>query len=183
MDTLILPYLNPDNPTLAIDLDNTILDQISGIVRASKGRLSHSDFDEWDKDNSAKMGMTTEQYLQWAWQNPYSEMLSPAFPGADIQLARWHRAGIRIWIATATVLSERDIAGWLGCNGIFYDRIIKIQDKRGIGDLLIDDSPTTCQKFYEAGLPILRYELAWNKHLDHIKSIEWRTSIINNQPK
>lgn len=173
MDALKLPYLNPDNPILAIDLNNTLMDQIAGIVRASKGRLTRADFSEWDVDNSAKMGMSKARYLAWAWQNPYSELLSPPFHNADRQLFRLHQAGVKIWIVTATVMSDREIAGWLWCNGIIFDRIIKTKDKRGIGDLLIDDSPTTCEQFYSSGLPILRYRLAWNEHLSHIPAIRW----------
>jgi len=169
----ILPYLNPARPTVAIDLDNTLLDQISGIVRASKGRLTPADFATWDADNSAKMGMSRDQYLAWAWQNPYSELLSPPFPNADRQLCRLKRAGVAIWIVTATVLSEKEIGGWLWCNGIFFDKIIKTQDKRGLGDILIDDSPSTCAAFYDAGLPILRYRLAWNEHLGHVPGVRW----------
>lgn len=172
MDALKLP-LNPDNPILAVDLNNTLMDQIAGIVRASKGRLTRADFAGWDVDNSAKMGMSKEQYLAWAWQNPYSELLSPPFHNADRQLFRLHRAGVKIWIVTATVMNEKEIAGWLWCNGIVFDRIIKTRDKVGIGDLLIDDSPTTCEQFYSDGLPILRYRLAWNEHLGHIPAISW----------
>lgn len=161
-------------PVIAVDLNNTIMHQIGGIVRASKGRLSLSDFDEWDKDLSYKMGMNREQYLQWAWANPYSEMLSEPFTGASQVLMQLKKSGHKIWIVTASVMSRSDIAGWLGCHGIVYDRIIKTSDKRGIGDILIDDSPITCQKFYDEGLPILRYELAWNSHLKHMEGIGWQ---------
>lgn len=92
----IQPYLNPDDPVLSVDLNNTVMNQQAGIIRASKGRLSLPDFDEWDKDNSAKMGMNKADYLHWAWQNPYTELLSPAFPGASQAL--WHikKAGVKI---------------------------------------------------------------------------------------
>lgn len=170
----ILPYLNPQNPVLAVDLNNVVMDQIGGIVRASKGRLKVSDFDQWDIDLSGKMGMSKERYLSWAWANPYSELLSEPFPNAAQSLWRIKRGGIQIWIVTASVLSRNDIRGWLGCNGIPFDAIIKTQDKRGIGDVLIDDSPITCQKFFDEGLPILRFELSWNQHLTNIKGVRWQ---------
>lgn len=174
MLSLLRPYLNPSNPVLSVDLNNTVMNQQAGIIRASKGRLSMVDFDEWDKDNSAKMGMSREQYLHWAWQNPYSELLSDPFPGASQALWRIKRAGVKIWIVTATVLSLNEIRGWLDCNGVPFDRVIKTQDKMGIGDCLIDDSPVTVQKFYDASLPVLRYELAWNQHLTQVKGVRWQ---------
>lgn len=103
-----------------------------------------------------------------------SELLSAPFPGASEALWRIRRSGAQIWIVTASVLSFRDIRGWLDWNGLPHDRIIKTGDKRGLGNVLIDDSPLTCQKFYNEGLPVLRYRLAWNKHLNQIPCIEWK---------
>lgn len=169
----LAPYLNPASPIVAVDLNNTIMDQIGGIVRASKGRLNRADFAQWDVDLSAKMGMSREAYLKWAWQNPYSELLSEPFPGTAPALWRVKLTRVQIWIATASVLSLADIRGWLNWHGIPHDRIIKTSDKAGLGDVLIDDSPTTCEKFYQAGLPILRYRLAWNEHLAHVPGVQW----------
>ena len=55
----IIPYLKRNGyTTLAVDLNNTLMNQQQGIVRASKGRLKISDFATWDVDLSDKMGMT-----------------------------------------------------------------------------------------------------------------------------
>jgi len=170
----LTPYLTTDNPIVAVDLNNVLMDQQGGIVRASKGRLTVSDFNKWDVDLSHKMGMTREQYLKWAWANPCTEMLSDPFPGAVRGLANIKRMGFQIWIVTATVLSLRDIEGWLGINEMVWDRIIKMGDKRGIGNILIDDSPITCKQFADEGLPILRYELPWNQHLKQVPGVSWQ---------
>jgi len=169
----LTPYLNNDNPIIAVDLNNTLMNQIAGIARASKGRLTVSDFDKWDVDLSAKMGMSQERYLDWAWANPYTEMLSPSFPGAARKLAAIKRMGFQIWIVTATVLSPENIEGWLGCNGMTWDKIIKTQDKRGIGSVLIDDSPKTIEAFIKENLPVLRYALPWNSHLKQVPGVGW----------
>jgi hypothetical protein len=169
----LTPYRTTATPVVAVDLNNTLMNQIAGIARASKGRLKVKDFDEWDVDLSAKMGMTKSRYLEWAWSNPYTEMSSPAFTGAARGLASIKRAGWQIWIVTASVLTLGNIEGWLGCNGMAWDRIIKTQDKRGIGNVLIDDSPRTCQQFFDEGLPILRYELPWNSHLTNVLGVGW----------
>lgn len=170
----LTPYLTTDNPVVAVDLNNTLMNQIAGIVRVSKGRLTVTDFDKWDVDLSAKMEMGQDQYLKWAWSNPYTEMLSAPFPGAALRLQQMKRAGLQIWIVTATVLSLRDIEGWLGCAGMTWDKIVKTQDKRGIGNVLIDDSPITCKQFADEGLPILRYELPWNQHLKQVPGVSWQ---------
>lgn len=156
---------------LACDLNNTLMDQIQGIVNFSKGKLSLNDFSEWDMDNSGKMGMSTEEYLTWAWKNPNIEISSPAFSGASQALLKVKRQGSQIWIVTASNLSKIQIEQWLVKHTIPFDRIIKTRNKMGIGDLLIDDSPVTCQQFYNSGLPILRYALPWNNHLSYIPKI------------
>lgn len=173
MLTQLAPYLNPAGPVVAVDLNNTIMDQIGGIVLASKGRLTRTDFNQWDADLSAKMGMSREQFLAWAWDNTYTELLSEPFPGAARALWGFRRAGIGVWIVTASTMSLGDIRGWLEWNGLPHDRIIRTKDKRGIGDVLIDDSPLTCQAFFNEGLPILRCRLAWNEHLIQIPSVNW----------
>jgi hypothetical protein len=170
---LILPYLRHPNPTLVIDLNNTLMNQIRGIVQMSDGRLTYSDFSEWDIDNGPKLGMTREEYLVYAWKNKYAESISPAFSGASEAMCKFKRAGIRLVIATASNLSLSEIEWWLKWNSIPFDRIVKTTDKRGLGDLLIDDSPVTCEQFHREGLPVLRYEIDWNKHLTHIRGIKW----------
>lgn len=169
----VKPYLNPVRPIVAVDLNNTLMNQIAGIVRVSKGRLQVSDFDQWDVDLSDKMQMSRDAYLKWAWANTYTELLSAPFPGAALALASLRRAGVAVWVVTATVMTYNNIAGWLGQAGVPYDKIIRTADKMGIGDVLIDDSPATCQTFHAAGLPILRYALPWNSNLNHIKGVTW----------
>lgn len=169
----VKPFLNPARPIVSIDLNNTIMDQQRGIIRASKGRLNMSHFAQWDMDNSKEMQMSKEGYLKWAWQNTYSELLSAPFPGAALALASLRRAGVAVWIVTATVMTYNNIRGWLEQAGVPYDKIIKTQDKRGLGDVLIDDSPMTCAAFHAAGANILRYELPWNKSMDYVKGVSW----------
>jgi hypothetical protein len=149
------------------------MDQIAGIIRLSKGRLCRADFARWDIDNSAKMGLTREAYLEFAWRNPYAELLSPVFPGAARDMQQISRAGIMIVVATGSNLSMCEIQNWLDWNLIPWDRIVKTTDKRGLGHVLIDDSPLTCEAFYREGLPVLRYALAWNSHLHYIQAVGW----------
>lgn len=158
---------------VTLDLNNTLMNQISGICRASKGRLTPADFAEWDVDLSDKMGMSKDQYLSWAWANPYTELLSPAFDGAAQAVQAMKRNGATIWIATASHLSELEIKWWLNWHCVPFDKVIRTNDKRGLGDVLIDDSPVTCKTFYDEGLPILRFDLAWNRHLTHIQGVSW----------
>jgi len=101
-------------------------------------------------------------------------MLSDPFPGAARKLASIKRMGFQIWIVTATILSLGNIEGWLGCAGMTWDKIIKTQDKRGLGTILVDDSPITCKQFFDEGLPILRYELPWNQHLKQVPGVSWQ---------
>jgi hypothetical protein len=170
---LVLPHLHLPNPTIVVDLNNTLMDQIAGIVRLSKGHLTASDFAEWDIDNSSKLGISKEEYLRFAWKNSYAELLSPSFTGASEAMIRFKWAGIRLVIATASNLSLSEIEWWLNSHLIPFDRIVKTSDKRGMGHLLIDDSPVTCELFHREGLPILRYEIGWNKHLTHIQGVRW----------
>lgn len=162
-------------PVLSIDLDNVIRDQIGAIISAVQRRygvtLQREMFSAWDPPLGELIGISNEEFTDWAWSDPMIFANASPVAGAIVALARL-RATHRIVITTSTAwpqLTEPWLKWWhIPCN-----EIIHTSDKSSVPfDQHIDGSPATLVKLSEAGRRVVRFRLPWNEHLVDLPALD-----------
>lgn len=162
-------------PTLSVDLDNVIRDQISSIIGAVRRRygvtLCREMFSVWDPPLGELIGLDNAEFTAWAWSDPMIFANASPVAGAIVALARL-RATHRIIITTSTAwphLTEP----WLRWWHVSHHEIIHTNDKSSVEfDWHIDDSPTTLAKLAEAGRRVVRFRLPWNEYLTDLPVLD-----------
>lgn len=123
-------------------------------------------------------GMTLEEYIEWANEGLFENEIF--WRGDQIENALWgvselYKMGYYIKFITARGGGKPDITNkceqatyyWLNNNGFPYDEVVVSYDKFAYKyDLLIDDSPSNYEACTAAGLNVLVFDQAWNRHLE-----------------
>lgn len=162
-------------PTLSVDLDNVIRDQIGAIIAATQRRyrvtLQRESFSIWDPPLGQIIGVDNDEFTAWAWGDPMIFALAEPMAGALAALSRL-AAEYRIMITTSTACPELT-EPWLRWWQVPYHEIIHTTDKGSVEfDWHIDDSPSTLQKLAAAGRQVVRFRLPWNEGLNELPTLD-----------
>lgn len=160
---------------IGIDWNNTIQDMIGEIIYLSGYRLNRQDFEIWDDPGgAAKLGMSEREFIDFCWKNKRIQTQSSPFPGVKEAFERLRAAGHTIRIITASFLPISQIVKWFDTHQIPFDEIVKEKNKERIYfDLLIDDNPEVLTRLIELELPILKFSLPWNSHINCPGFSDW----------
>lgn len=163
----------PPQPTLSLDLDNVIRDQIGSIIAAVKRRhgltLEREMFSCWDPPLGDLLRITNAEFTNWAWTDPMIFAEARPLPGVIPALRHLSR-DYRLVITTSTAWPQLT-EPWLRRWNIPYSAIVHTTDKSSVAfDRHIDDAPTTLLKLSEAGRQVICFRLPWNAHLADLPS-------------
>jgi len=193
-------------PVVALDLDGTLGDYHSHLMRFAEAWLGYRLPRRWDEfDGSVRLAEFMElddktyREIKLAFRMGGNKRTMPVFPGASRLSSELHRLGVEVWITTSRPYLrldniDPDTREWLRRNAICYDRLTYEDDKYStlieqVGAdrvvCVLDDLPKQLQRAGELGLnPLMRataYNRAHHKQFDHVPDLEYaRLAIIQD---
>ena len=166
---------NTEKQIIAVDLDNTVRDQIGAIIDAVWLKygveLCRADFHCWDAPLGERCGVSNLEWTAWAWGHP--QIFEDAVPveGAAYALG-WLMRRYQVHIVTSTRWPQLT-APWLAKRQIPHNRVFHTADKGSVEwDYLIDDRPDVLEGLHRSGHKVVRFALPWNSHLAHLPTLE-----------
>lgn len=166
---------------LSIDVDGVLRNQRAKIIQLAWQQfgvmLKYEDFDRWDPPLGWMLGMSEKGFITFAWKNPVVKMFSPPQPGARETLTELRRQGFYLLANTATALPQLT-RPWFDFWQIPYDEIVHTTDKAKVlierqAVAHLEDGPHIIEELMGKGLPVIRFELLWNEHLNGVSVGGW----------
>jgi len=119
------------------------------------------------------IGKSQSEFDKWAWTDETIQWMAEPYKGTVDQI-RWLGRFAKIHIITSTCHPHL-VGKWLKKYGVEFDKVVISNCKENEEfDVLLDDNPFTLEKLNSLGRNVLRHNIAWNAHLTHIKSFNWR---------
>lgn len=160
----------PRKQILSFDLDNVIRDsvgQICTLAQRKYGKQLYRDqFNIWDPQLGHLLGVSEDEFFQFAWCN--EDVFRYAQPMPDAVRVMKSLIDGNIFIINTSTQFPDITSSWLRYWDVPFHKVVHTSNKLDVEfDVHIDDSPHVLESLHAAGRQVIRFaSVPWNDHLN-----------------
>jgi 5'(3')-deoxyribonucleotidase len=160
----------PNKKVLSFDLDNVIRDSVGQVCTLAKHKygiqLYRDQFNVWDPALGHLLGISEEEFIQFAWCN--EEVFKNAMPMPDAVRVMKSLKDDAIFIINTSNQFPNITTKWLRYWDVPFHKVIHTNNKLEVDfDIHVDDSPVVLEALHNAGRKVIRFaSVPWNNHLN-----------------